>query len=122
MDKRQILSLVRNQPRKFNDDPVAKSAIVATRSVLWPLFKQLGATHAQAALSATLILQAWRDRVLDLAVTGYAPLQGYARRTACFNCCPSMVRSEGPKTIPCHDQACPWCYGRRAERLGKLTG
>ena len=122
MDKRKILGLVRKQVRKFNDEPVAQSAIVAGRSVLWPLSKELGTTHAQTVLSATLLLKAWRDRVLDPAVTGYSPLQGYARRTACFNCRPSMVRSEGPKTIPCHDHACPRCYGRRVERLSKLIG
>jgi hypothetical protein len=122
MDKRKILGLVRKQVRKFNDEPVAQSAVVARRAVLWPLSKELGTTHAPAALSATLVLKAWRDRVVDLAVTDYAPVQNFVRRTICFNCCPSMVRSEGPKTIPCHDHACPWCYGRRVERLSKLIG
>src|SRR6516165_7383729 len=122
MDKRKILGLVRKQARKFNNEPVAQSAVVARRAVLWPLSKELGTTHAQAALSATLVLKAWRDRVVDLAVTDYAPVQKFVRRTICFNCCPSMVRSEGPKTIPCHDHACPWCYGRRVERLSKLIG
>ena len=101
MDKRQIFSPIWKQSRKVNDDPVAQSAVAARRSVLWPLSKELGTTHAQTALSATLLLTAWRGRVLDLAVTGYSPPQGDARRTACFNCRPSMVRSEGPKTIPC---------------------
>ena len=48
MDERKILGLVRKQVRKFNDEPVAQSAVVARRAVLWPLSKELGTTHARS--------------------------------------------------------------------------
>ena len=123
MDERKILGLVRKQVRKFNDEPVAQSAVVARRAVLWPLSKELGTTHAQADFCASVLLKAWHQRVVDLAVADYSPLlRHYYRRLLYTNCMPSMVRYTGPKTLVCHDAACPWCFGRRSERLGELMG
>lgn len=107
----------------FDDDAVSGAAVLARRAVLWPLSKALGTTHPDPVLAAKLVLFNWRALVKNLSGLGPSGFVDYKGQMLHSNCYPSMVCSKTrPLSMVCRYVCCPWCHGRRAQKLAEKAG
>lgn len=109
----------------FNDSGVDDASSLVRRLVLFNIANEVNRkagkenTHLTPSAAAITVLVWWRALVEEMAKNSAGGIaeDNWKKKMGCINCFPNSVRVDNKVAWVCTHTHCPWCYGRRIQKV-----